>query len=263
MAAGFPVGIQCHAVGGLIQYRDLFTAGGRRIPAGENIPFPSGNRQGYRCHIGVIALGTGIPKATVGVIFHIAECIGQCCAVCTVQIHIGFHHSAPQQTVQKIAARGTPLADGIQKIVALRSVEDSLDHGAFVVAQHSGTYIINEGNQRIKLILCQLQLIFDHESVHIRLKFGQLIQHQQMGLLRGNTLRGVTRPILLRAGGAKAHRPLTVIPERHGIKALHSLQHFNHFLADSHFGNCSGLCGSCQQHREYAQCQHRCQSNTQ
>ena len=107
------------------------------------------------------------------------------------------------------------------KVIAFCPIEDGLNDRIGIVLKHRRSNIVHEGNQGIKLVLLQLDLIANHKGIHIRHKLGKLASHQLVGFLRCYTVFPIPLQILIRTSGAEAHGPLTIVPERNGIKALH------------------------------------------
>ena len=217
----FPMGIQGDAVGGLIQRCDPGATGCCGKPANESITCACRHRHRRSGHIAVITLGAAIPVAAIGIELYIAIAFGQFRGICTIQIDIGFHHTATQQTIEEIATGRTPLTHGEHKIIAFCPSNNGLNYRAFIIPKHRRTNIIHKRNQGIELMLFQLDLLADHEGIHIRHKLGKLILHQLISFLRCYTVFPIPLQILIRTSGAEAHGPLTVVPERNGIKALH------------------------------------------
>ena len=237
----FPVGIQGQAVGGFIQRGDLFATLCLCVPAGKDVAFPGRHRKRNGYQIAVVALGAGIVLATVDIIHDIAETTGQGFTVCTVQIHVRLDHSAPEQALHEFAAGRAPLTDGKHEVVTFCAVEHRLDRGAIIVVKHRGAYIVNKGDQRIKLVLIQLDLIADHEGIHFAHKDIHQLSHQRIGFLGRNALRSIALPMLFGTLCSEAYGPLAVVPIGFRRKALHTLDQFHHFIAGGHFCYFSGF----------------------
>ena len=74
--------------------------------------------------------------------------------------------------------------------------------------------IICKGNQRIKLVLLELQIILGNkfvDGVNITL---HLLLQQGLRLVFGNTVLGILLQLVIGASGAIAHAVLFVVPER-------------------------------------------------
>ena len=107
------------------------------------------------------------------------------------------------------------------KVIAFCPIDDGLNNRAVIVLKHRSSNIVHEGNQCIKLVLLQLDLIANHKGIHIRHKLGKLASHQLVSFLRCYTVFPIPVQVFIGTSGTKTNCPLTVIPERNGIKALH------------------------------------------
>ena len=269
-----PAGIQ-HLVTNqsIVHFFHLFTGGG--VPAGEGVGngFAIGilvGRRGFEHRvdslrlIGLEAVDTVLGRTAAACQEHPAVAVRECLfravvrLVFPVDVHIGFAHTALHQN--EFAAGGAPKTDAVQEAIALVALADHLVKVAVGLAGPLSAAVVGKADQRIKLMLLQLQLVLVDKGINLFFVVLQRFLQQRHSRFLGDTALLVLLQLIIRAARAVAHGPLAVVHIRLGAEALDLFQIFDQLVRGNQFRRSPNFRG---QTNHCAQQHQHCQKSTQ
>ena len=230
---GAVLGIQGAAGSGGAEVLHTGAAGGRGEPAAEG-GAGAGGIGGQDAHIGagqvglhlVFAVFTG--HAAVGVQDNVCILGGGGLAVDAVQVQVGLGQAAVQQGGIGGGAHIGPQGDGEQEGVHIGVAGDGLEEAA-ALGGPVGAAVEAEANQRIVLVLAQIQIVSGGELVDFGVDKVQTVPQGQVCLGLGDGLA-------LGTHGAVANGPLAHVPIGRGAEALELLNQGDHILTVHQIG---------------------------
>ena len=157
---GDPLSIQSASRYRRIQYGNLLTATGSCKPSHKGVA-RAGRIAGKRCWHSVIKhLRRMANAAAIAIISNIAVAFRCLSGVDTIEIHIGFHHTALDQAGQHLAACLTPKTKGTDQIISGFAVCNRVKEYAAGFLGPTGTDIVRKRCDGIILVLGQCQIVF-------------------------------------------------------------------------------------------------------
>ena len=128
-------------------------------------------------------------------------------------------------------------AHGVDQIGAGGAGTDRHIEGTVTVVGPGAAAVICKGNQRVKFVLSQRQIVAPDESVDFVLKIQHHAAQQRFRLFHRNITAGIGVEFfqhLIGAAGTVTHGPLGIVPVYTAGKAFHLLDHIDHLLGSGH-----------------------------